>query len=76
MTSPNDDRRAAIDRACEAAGRDPKSITITVYGQAADRDLFRGLFDAGADRVVARPVHVETEAEMAAQLEAIAKEVM
>ncbi|MDP6688706.1 MAG: LLM class F420-dependent oxidoreductase [Alphaproteobacteria bacterium] len=70
------DSRRQLNEMAEAAGRDPKSITITVYGQAADGDLFRSLFDAGADRVVARPVHVETEAEMAAQLEAIAKEVM
>ena len=64
--------RRELDRLATAAGRDPKSITITVYGQEPDRALVRSLFDAGADRVVVRPKHVETEAEMGAQLEAMA----
>ena len=68
--------RRELDRLAQAAGRDPKSITITVYGQEPQRALVRSLFDAGADRVVIRPKHVETEAEMGAQLEAIAAEVL
>ena len=68
--------RHELDRLATAAGRDPKAITITVYGQEPDRTLVRSLFDAGADRVVIRPQHVETEAAMGAQLEEIAATVM
>jgi len=68
--------RRQLDDLAATAGRDPKSITITVYGQPADRELIRSLLDAGADRVVVRPEFVETEAEMGAQLENIAAAVM
>ncbi len=64
--------RKELDRLATAAGRDPKSITITVYGQEPNRDLVQGLLAAGANRVVLRPNHVETEAEMGAQLEKMA----
>ena len=36
----------------------------------------RPLLDAGADRVAVRAAHVETEAEMGAQLERIAEAVL
>ena len=68
--------RAELNRLAVAAGRDPAGITINVYGQEPKRDMAKALFDAGADRVIVRPNHVETEAEMGAQLEAIAKEVL
>ncbi|MBT3332892.1 MAG: LLM class F420-dependent oxidoreductase [Rhodospirillaceae bacterium] len=71
-----EDARRQLDTLAGAAGRDPKSITITVYGQAADRAAFRSLLDAGADRVVVRPEFVETEAEMGQQLERIAEMVL
>jgi probable F420-dependent oxidoreductase len=71
-----EDARKQLDTMAEAAGRDPSSITITVYGQEPDRALFRSLFDAGANRVVVRPEYVETEAEMGAQLERIAEAVL
>jgi len=68
--------RKELDRLATEAGRDPKSITITVYGQEPDPARYRAFFEAGADRVVVRPKHVETESEMARQLEDIAKAVM
>lgn len=68
--------RRQLDTLAAAAGRDPKSITITVYGQAPDLVLIKSLFDAGADRVVVRPDFVETEAEMGTQLERIAEAVL
>ncbi len=71
-----EDCRQQLDTMAEAAGRDPKGITITVYGQEPDRALFKSLFDAGADRVVVRPEFVDTEAEMASQLERIAEAVL
>ena len=71
-----EDSRRKLDTLAMAAGRDPKSITITVYGQAPDLALIKSLFDAGADRVVVRPDFVDTEAEMGAQLERIAEAVL
>jgi len=71
-----EDSRRQLDAMCEEAGRDPKAISISVYGQVPDRDAFRSLFDAGADRVVVRLDWVETEAEMTAQLEGLAENLL
>jgi alkanesulfonate monooxygenase SsuD/methylene tetrahydromethanopterin reductase-like flavin-dependent oxidoreductase (luciferase family) len=71
-----EDSRRQIEKLAAAAGRNPKTITITVYGQEPDRAAFKSLLDAGADRVVVRPEYVETEAEMGAQLERIAEAVL
>jgi len=68
--------RRQIEKLATAAGRDPNTITITVYGQEPDRAAFKSLQDAGADRVVVRPEYVKTEAEMGAQLERIAEAVL
>jgi probable F420-dependent oxidoreductase len=68
--------RATLDRLAKDAGRDPATITISVYGQPADRDLIRRLHDAGATRVVVRPEAVKTDGEMAAQLARIAAGVL
>ena len=68
--------RATLDRLAKDAGRDPGKITISVYGQAPDRDLIKRLHDAGATRVVVRPNAVKTDGEMAAQLERIAETVL
>ncbi len=68
--------RATLDRMAKDAGRDPASITISVYGQPADRDLIRRFHDAGATRVVVRLDAVATESEMAVQLSRIAAAVL
>ena len=68
--------RKILDALAGEIGRDPSEITITAYGQNPDRTLIRSLFDAGADRVVVRPEHVDTESEMGQQLENIANEVL
>ncbi len=68
--------RGELDSLASAAGRDPGAITISVYGQEPDRTLVRSLLDAGADRVVVRPQHVETEAEMREQLQRMADAVL
>jgi probable F420-dependent oxidoreductase len=70
------ERRATLDRLAKDAGRDPAKLTISVYGQAPDRDLIKGLLDAGATRVVVRPNAVKTDAEMASQLLRIAETVL
>ena len=71
-----EESRKKLDAMAEEAGRDPKSITISVYGQAPERDIVQSLFNAGADRVVVRPEHVETEKEMGDQLERMAEAVL
>ena len=57
--TPDDIRsgRQKLDALAVEAGRAPDSISISVFGQPADRDLISDLFDAGADRVM---VPVET----------------
>lgn len=68
--------RAELDRLATDAGRDPGAITISIYGQEPKRQLIDDFAAAGADRVVVRPQHVETEAEMDAQLEEMAAAVL
>src|SRR5215831_2112840 len=68
--------RGQLDAMAKEAGRDPRSITISVYGQPPDRTVVQSFLNAGADRVVVRPEHVETEAEMGAQLERMAEAVL
>ena len=71
-----EDSRKRLDAMAEEAGRDPKSITISVYGQPADRDVVQSYLNAGADRVVVRPDHVVNEYEMGKQLERMAEAVI
>lgn len=67
--------RATLNELAEEAGRDPASISISVFGQPADRALIEELFSAGAERVMIR---VETADEDAtnAQLDEIAEAVL
>lgn len=46
--------RAAIDELADAGGRDPASISISVFGQPPDRGLIEQFAEAGADRVIVR----------------------
>ena len=68
--------RKRLDELAEARGRDPKSLTISVYGQAPDGQLVQDFLNAGADRVVVRPEHCETEEEMSVQMERMAEAVI
>jgi len=68
--------RAKLDALAKQAGRQPSSITISVFGQPADRALVRSFLDAGAERVIVRPPAATREAEMGAELEAIAGAVL
>jgi probable F420-dependent oxidoreductase len=68
--------RATLDTLAKEAGRDPASISISVYGQPADRDLITRFLQAGADRVVVRSPTAKTESEMAAELERLAAVVL
>ena len=71
-----EDSRKRLDAMAEEVGRDPKSITISVYGQPAEHDLVQSYLNAGADRVVVRPDHVANEYEMGKQLERMAEAVI
>ena len=71
-----EESRKKLDAMAAEAGRDPKSITISVYGQLPEHDVVQSLLNAGADRVVVRPEHVETEKEMGEQLERMAEAVL
>jgi probable F420-dependent oxidoreductase len=68
--------RTTLDTLAREAGRDPASLTISVYGQPADRDLIARFHDAGATRVVVRPPTATSESEMAVGLERIAETVL
>ena len=68
-----EESRKILDTLAAEKGRDPASLTITVYGQPADRTQIQSLLDAGADRVVVRPEYCATEEEMGQQLERMAE---
>ena len=67
--------RATLDELATAAGRDPASIQITVFGQQPDRDLLKRFEEAGADRVTIR-LETAAEAESLADVERIAEAVL
>ena len=46
--------RARLDELATAAGRDPKALDVTVFGENSDRDAIKRFEDAGADRVIVR----------------------
>jgi probable F420-dependent oxidoreductase len=71
-----EESRKILEALAAERGRDPASLTISVYGQPPDRDLIQSFLNAGADRVVVRPEHVATEKEMGEQLERIAEAVI
>ena len=68
--------RKILDTLAAAAGRDPASLTITIFGQEPDRERVQSLFDAGADRVVVRPNFVENDQQMSQELERMAEAVI
>jgi probable F420-dependent oxidoreductase len=70
------DKRATLDRLAREAGRDPATITISVHGQPADRDLIKRLHDAGATRVIVRPATTKSEPDMVRELTRIADAVL
>jgi probable F420-dependent oxidoreductase len=67
--------RATLDELAATAGRDPKSIEITVFGRGPDRDEIKGFEDVGVDRAVVRLAGTSTE-DAAAQLEEMAQAVL
>jgi alkanesulfonate monooxygenase SsuD/methylene tetrahydromethanopterin reductase-like flavin-dependent oxidoreductase (luciferase family) len=46
--------RASLDELATAAGRDPKTLDVTVFGEDSDREAIKRFEEAGADRVIVR----------------------
>jgi hypothetical protein len=46
--------RATLDKLADAAGRDPSSIDITVFGEASDPEALKRFEEAGANRAIVR----------------------
>jgi len=67
--------RATLDELAEAAGRDPKSIIVSVFGQQPDADLLKGFEAAGANRVMIR-VETANEEDTLKNLHSIAETVL
>ena len=70
-----EESRKILDTLAAERGRDPVSITISVFGQQPDttRDQVQAFLNASADRVAVWPAYCETEAEMGEQLERMAE---
>ena len=71
-----EESRAKLDAMAAEVGRDPASITISVYGQEPDRTVVQSLLNAGANRVVVRPDYYDTEEGMGQELERMADAVL
>ena len=71
-----EESRAKLDAMATEVGRDPQSITISIFGQAPEREVVQSYLNAGANRVVVRPEHVANEYEMGKQLERMAEAVL
>lgn len=70
-----EESRKILDTLAAERGRDPASLTISVFGQPPDTDRGRveDFLNAGACRVSVWPPHCHTEAEMGEQLERMAE---
>jgi probable F420-dependent oxidoreductase len=67
--------RATLDKLSEAAGRDSRSIEITVYGEASDPEMLKKFEDAGANRAIVRLPTTEGNAALT-ELERIAEHLL
>ena len=69
-----EESRKVLDTLAAEKGRDPASLTISVFGQPTDvhRDQVQAFLNASADRVAVWAPHCQTESEMGEQLERMA----
>jgi probable F420-dependent oxidoreductase len=67
--------RASLDELATAAGRDPKSLDITVFGEDSKRDNIQRFAEAGANRVIVRLANTENNDALTA-LEQMAAQVL
>jgi alkanesulfonate monooxygenase SsuD/methylene tetrahydromethanopterin reductase-like flavin-dependent oxidoreductase (luciferase family) len=65
--------RATLDKLAAAAGRDSRSIDITVYGEDSDAETLKRFEEAGASRVIVRLQTTAGEAALT-ELERMAKQ--
>jgi probable F420-dependent oxidoreductase len=65
--------RATLDELADAAGRDPRSIEIMVYGEASDPEMLKRFEEAGASRVTVRLQVTEGDAALT-ELERMAEQ--
>jgi alkanesulfonate monooxygenase SsuD/methylene tetrahydromethanopterin reductase-like flavin-dependent oxidoreductase (luciferase family) len=70
-----EEARKQLDALAAERGRDPESITISVFGQPPEttREQIDSFLNAGAQRVSVWANHCDTEAEMGEQLERMAE---
>ncbi len=70
-----DESRKILDTLAAERGRDPASVTISIFGQQPDttRQQVDDFLNAGAVRVSVWPEHCDTEAAMGEQLERMAE---
>ncbi len=66
-------KRAELDGLAVRANRDPASLTISIHGQAPDREEVKAYLEGGAARVIIRIQPAKTEQEISAQLEEVAR---
>jgi alkanesulfonate monooxygenase SsuD/methylene tetrahydromethanopterin reductase-like flavin-dependent oxidoreductase (luciferase family) len=71
-----EESRKILDTLAAENGRDPASLTISVYGQPADRELVQSYLSAGANRVVVRPEVGGSNEEIGQELERMAEAVL
>jgi hypothetical protein len=67
--------RATLEALAAAAGRDPSTIDITVFGQASDRDMLQRFAEAGASRAIVRLSSTLSDAALT-ELERMAAQVL
>ena len=73
-----EESRIILDTLAAERGRDPASLSISVFGQPTDtsRDQIDAFLNAGADRVAVWPAYCDIEAEMGEQLERMAEKMI
>jgi alkanesulfonate monooxygenase SsuD/methylene tetrahydromethanopterin reductase-like flavin-dependent oxidoreductase (luciferase family) len=73
-----EESRKILDALAGERGRDPASLTISVFGQptGTTREQVDAFLNAGAEHVSVWPTHCDTEAEMGEQLEKMAEELV
>ena len=79
-TTPSEveERRKILDDLAAQQGRDPSSLSISVFGQPPEttRSQVDDFLNAGAERVAVWPTHCDTEAAMSEQLERMAERLL
>ena len=70
------ERRSTLHDLARAAGRDPASLPISIFGKPPEPDIVTAYLEAGADRVVVGPGFAETEADCIDQMRKVAEKIL